>query len=260
MAAIVTLTTDFEEREPFVPAVKGILYARCPGVTVVDLSHQINRAGVVEGALFIAGAAPYFPDRTVHLIAVASGARPIVVSLGTHFAVCPDNGILTLLAERLTVKEVRAVGNPEFNLSKDDGQIYYAQDVFAPAAAFIAHRGSIEEVGPRIDNIVRLDLPRAQRPNDKVVQGQVVHVNRFGSLITNIHRSLVEGREVTKVTVGDFHVGGLSRYYTDVGERLPLALFGSGGYMEIAYNGDRADKRLKLGAGIRVTVSVKPGA
>ncbi len=139
MSTIVTLTTDFEEREHWVPAVKGILYSRCPGVTVVDLSHQIGRADVVEGALFIAGAAPYFPDGTVHLVAVASGARPIAVSFGTHFAVCPDNGILTLLADRLPVKEVRTITNPEFSVPQANGQIYYAQDVFAPVAASIAH-------------------------------------------------------------------------------------------------------------------------
>jgi len=260
MSALVTLTTDFEEREPYVPIVKGILYSRCPGVTVVDLSHQIGRADVVEAALFMTGAAPHFPDGTVHLIAVASGARPIAVSLGSHFAICPDNGVLTLLAEHLPIREVRVISNPEFDLSQGKGQIYYAQDIFAPAAAFIAQHGSIEKVGPRIDDVVHLSLPRAARPDDKVVHGHIMHVNRFGSLITNIHRSLVDGFEVTKVTSGNFIAGQLSDSYTDVDKGLPVVLFGNTGYMEIAFNGDRADTRLKLGKGIRVTVGIKPRA
>jgi S-adenosylmethionine hydrolase len=257
MPALITLTTDFEEREPYVASTKGVLHARCPGVTTVDLTHQIRRQGIAEAALFVAGAAPYFPEGTVHLVAVASGARPIAVSIGGQFVVCPDNGVLTLLAEQSPVDEARAITDPQLDFSPNEGQTYYARDVFAPAAAQIALHGTMQDVGERIDEIARLSLPRARRLGGDVVQGQIIHINRFGSLVTNIHRSLLDGCTVTKVTAGDFPVGPLSNSYSDVPAGRPLALFGSSGYLEVAYNGDQADKRLNLREGIHVTVNVE---
>jgi S-adenosylmethionine hydrolase len=255
MNSIITLTTDFEEREPYVASAKGVIYARCPEATIVDLTHQIRRQGVAEAALFLAGSLPYFPQRTVHLVAVASGARPIAVSMGSQFVVCPDNGVLTLLAEQMPVTEIRAITNPRLDISIGE-QRYYARDVFAPAAAEIARNGTLLEIGERLDNIVRLSLPRAERRGDSQVSGQVIHVNRFGSLVTNIHRALIGSSAVSKVVAGDFPVGPLSNSYADVAPGKPLALFGSSGYLEIAYNGDSADKRLNLREGITVTVDL----
>ncbi len=256
MPPIVTLTSDFEEREPYVASAKGVLCARCPGVQIVDLSHEIPRQGVAECALFLSTAAPYFPAGTIHIVAVASGARPIAASLnGQHF-VCPDNGVLTLLADRYVVDEARAITNPALNLSQGN-QTYFARDVFAPAAAFLAGGGALQDVGERIEKVAKLDLPRAKRDGNRLITGQTIHVNRFGSLVTNIHRSLLDGCAVTMIKVGEFKVGGLSEAYTDVELRHPLALFGSSGYLEIAFNGDRADTRLKMGAGILVSVALE---
>lgn len=257
MPALITLTTDFEEREAYVASTKGVLYSRCPGATLVDLTHQIARQGVAEAALFLAGAVPYFPGGTVHLVAVASGARPIAVSLGGQFVVCPDNGVLTLLAEQLPVDEARAITNPQLNLSTG-GQTYFAREVFAPAAAELARHGTLQEMGDRIEKIARLDLPRPERRGDRVIHGQIIHVNRFGSLVTNVHRSALAGVRVTKVIAGDFPIGALSESYADVPTGSPLALFGSSGYLEVAYNGDRADTKLNLRHGITVTVNIEP--
>lgn len=257
MPPIVTLTTDFEEREPYVASTKGVLCARCPGVQIVDLSHQIPRQSVAEGALFIAGAFPYFSDGTIHIVAVASGARPIVASLHRQFVVCPDNGVLTLLAEQYEINEARAITNPELNPTQGS-QTYFARDVFAPAAALLARGGAFRDVGDLIEKVAKLNLPRAKKENSRLVTGQTIHVNRYGSLVTNIHRSLLDGSAVTLVKVGDFPVGPLSETYSQVEVRHPLALFGSSGYLEIAYNGDRADTRLKMGVGILVSVAVEP--
>jgi len=256
MSVLITLTTDFEEREPYVAATKGVLYARCPGVNVVDLGHQVPRQSVAEAALFVAGAIPHFPEGTVHLVAVSSGPQPIAVSLGGQFVVCPDNGILTLLSEQFPVVEAYAITNPQLNLSTG-GQVYYARDVFAPAAAEIARHGKLKDLGEPIEKIARLDLPRAEHAND-VIHGQIIHINRFGSLVTNIHRSLLDGSSVTKVVAGDFPIGPLSDSYADVPAGKPLALFGSSGYLEIAYNGDRADTRLNMRHGISIKVHLKP--
>jgi hypothetical protein len=257
MPPIVTFTSDFEEREPDVASTKGVLYARCPGLQIVDLSHQIPRQSVAEGALFISGAVPYFPEGTIHIVAVASGARPIVASLDRQFVLCPDNGVLTLLAERYEIDEARAITNPDLNLAQG-GQTYFARDVFAPAAALLARGGAFADVGDPIETVTKLDLPRATRETHRLVTGRTIHINHYGSLVTNIHRSLLDGLAVTMVKVGNIPVGSLSGSYSQVEVGRPLALFGSSGYLEIAYNSDRADTRLKLGVGILVSVAVEP--
>ena len=116
----------------------------------------------------------------------------------------------------------------------------------------------MEDLGNRIDQLVRLELPRPKKENDRLVLGRTIHVNRYGSLVTNIHRSLLAGSTVTEVRVGDFPLGPLLESYSQVKAGLPLALLGSSGYLEIAYHGDRADKRLGIDLGIIVSVRIEP--
>ena len=257
MLPLVTLTSDFEEHDPFVASTKGVLYTQCPGVQIVDLSHQIQRQSVREGALFIAGAVPYFPAGTIHIVAVNSGACPIAVSSGDQIIICPDNGLLTLLKEQYEIDEARAITNPKLNLAQGN-QTYFARDVFAPAAAMLARGGALGDLGGRIEKVTKLNLPVATKENDRLVLGRTIHVNRYGSLVSNIHKSFLEGSIVTEVKIGGFPVGPLSASYSQVKVGFPLALFGSSGYLEIAYNGDRADTRLNLGVDIIVSVAIKP--
>lgn len=253
MPPIVTFTSDFEEREPYVAAVKGVLNARCPGVQIVDLGHDIPRQSVTEGTLFLAGAVPYFPQGTIHIVAIASGAQPIAVMLNEQVVICPNNGVLSLLAERFPIQEAYAITNPDLDLS-EAGQTYFARDVFAPTAALLAGGAPLLSVGEPIEEIERLDLPKPEQVDSSLVQGEVIHINRFGSLVSNIHRSFLDGAKVVKVSAGDFPVGPLCNHYGDVATGRPLALYGSSGYLEIAYNGDRADTRLNMGIGIFVNV------
>jgi S-adenosylmethionine hydrolase len=259
MPSLVTLTTDFGEREPFVAAVKGVLYTRCPGVQVVDLSHRIPRQSVMEGALFLARAIPYFPRGTVHLVGVSPGPAPIAVSIDGQQIVCPDNGIVTLLAERHGFEEKWSLHLPE-EVEAHGGQTFFARDVFAPAAAQLAVGTRFQQLGTPLEQVTLLDVPKPKRDGANLVTGQIMHVDRFGNLITNIHSSFLEGLAVTHVQAGLFPIGPLRASYGDVPEGKPLALFGNAGYVEIAYNGDRADSRLEMGQEIIVKLSVEPKA
>lgn len=257
MPPIITLTTDFEEREPYVASVKGVLCARSPESKVVDLSHTVPRGNVLDGALFLAGSVPHFPDGTIHIVSVGAGPRPIAVSLHQQTVICPDNGVITMLAERFPIEDARVITHPDAT-PDHGGQIYYAREVFAPAAALLADGLRVGELGDPAGEIATVGMSRPTWERKDLATGCVMHVNRFGALITNIHRSFLQGARVTKVVVGDFPIGGLSESYSDVDVGLPLALFGSEGYLEIAYNGDRADTRLKKGVDIVVSVYVEP--
>lgn len=257
MTSIVTLTTDFEEREPFVACVKGVLYTLCPGSQVVDLSHQIRRGDIMEGALFLATAVPRFPEGTVHLVGIAPGPTPIVVSISKQMLVCPDNGVISVLSERYGIDAMREITIPEA-LSSRQGQIFYSRDVFAPVAARLAGGAALEDVGEALESVTRLELPQPSKEGRNRVRGQIMHVDRFGNLMTNIHRSFLDGFRVTHVEVGHFPIGALSEQYSDVARGKPLALFGLSDYLEIAYNEDRADARLGMGKGIIVSVTIEP--
>ena len=256
MPSLIALTTDFGEREPFVAAVKGELFSRCPGVQVVDLTHAIPRHSVMEGALYIARAIPHFPEGTVHLVGLSPGPQPIALSVLGQKIVCPDNGVTTLLSHRHGIDEAVVINHPDAHL-KEGEQTFFARDVFAPIAALLAAGAKLTEVGTPLEDVARLSLPSPHREGKTLLAGEVMHVDRFGNLITNVHRDDVEGASVEHVEVGLFPIGALSQTYSQVPTGKPLALFGSAGYLEIAYNGDRADKRLEMGPGIIVKLTVK---
>lgn len=253
MPSLITLTTDLGQQEPFVASIKGVLCSQCPGVQVIDLSHQVSLHNVTEAALFALGSIPFFPQGTVHLVTVAPGPRPIAVKICGQFVVCPDNGILTLLADLHTVEEVSEIRLPE-NVRNRRGQRFFGREVFAPVAASLAAGNALASVGPALEGgIQRIDWPQPVK-NKQRIDGRIMHVDRFGNLITNIHRSDLEGQDVERVAAGHFSLYGLSESYADVAEKKPLALIGPAGYLEVAYNGDRANKRLNITVGIAVNV------
>jgi S-adenosylmethionine hydrolase len=257
MPALVTLITDFGQREPSAAELKGILYCGCPGVQVVDLSHEIARGDVMEAAFFVLRSVPRFPQGTIHLVDVAPGPEPVVISVLGQQVVCPDNGLLTMLSHHHSIDSVHRIEFYEDVLAQP-GQVYFGRDVFAPAAVQLANGSCPSEMGGRVDAMKLLDIARPERVDNRLITGIIVHVDRFGNLVTNIHKSDLKDCSVRKIEVGVFPIHKLSNSYAEVPQGSPLALLGSAGYLEIAFNGDRAENRLQLGCGIKVRVSIDP--
>lgn len=254
---LITLNTDFGEREPFVASVKGVLCSRCPDARILDLGHQLSAFNVLDGALFAAGAFPHFPPGTIHLIAVAPGPQPraVAVTINSQVVLCPDNGILTLLNQQFEIEETCALPIDDRPV-QDFGHIFFARDILAPAAAAIARGTPLSELGTPIPSLNRIEWPKPRRENGKV-EGQIVHIDRFGNYVTNLHQSDLGSTHIDRVQCGDFIVYDISRSYYDVPPGKPLAIFGNSGYLELAYNSDRASDRLDFGVGIYVSVYLK---
>lgn len=259
MPATITLTTDLGEQEPFVASIKGVLLSGCPEARIVDLGHQISPHQVTEAALFILGAIPYFPEGTIHLVTVAPGPTPVVAKVQGQFVICPDNGVLTLLSEHFEIEGIREIEVPA-EVSRRNTQTFFGREVFAPAAAALACGTPFEELGPSVEKLRRIEWPQPNREVPRKLEGRIMHVDRFGNLITNIHCSHLEGTEVERVAAGNCTVYGISCSYEDVSPGKPVSLFGHAGYLELAYNGDRANERLQLSPGIFVNVFVKGGS
>ena len=258
MSGIVTLTTDFGTRDPYVAQLKGVLLARCEGVRIHDLTHEIAPLDVLEGALFLAAAVPTFPPGTVHLAVVDPGVgtarRAIAASVGRQHVICPDNGLLTLLARRAAIEEVRSIERASLR-REPVSPTFHGRDLFAPAAAFLACGGAFEELGPPVAAPVELPLPRPRVEGDRLA-GEVLHIDRFGNAISNLARSDVEavaaGRAI-RVEAGGRRLP-LARTYGDVAEGEALALIGSADLLEVAVRGGSAATALGLGRGSEVTV------
>jgi S-adenosylmethionine hydrolase len=255
MTALVTLTTDFGTREPSAAELKGVIHRGCPGVQIVDLSHRIARGDVMEAAFFALRAIPQFPPGTIHLVNVAPGPDAIIVSVLGQQVVCPDNGILTMLARHHPIDAVHGLAIPE-PVAARPGQVFYGRDVFAPAVAKLAAGKSPAELGDARDEMAQLDVAVPERVKDDLLSGRIIHIDRFGNLVTNIHASDLADCTVRQVRAGDFTIGPLSQSYSDVPPKMPLALLDSAGYLAVAYNGDRADNRLQMGPGIIVKLIV----
>jgi hypothetical protein len=256
---LITLTSDFGLRDPYVASMKGVIYTITKNARVVDLTHEIPPQDVFEGALFLAGAIPYFPEGTIHVAVIDPGVgtdrHPIVVSAGDQILVCPDNGLPTLFLQKHPLQEAWIIKNPRF-LRETVSATFHGRDVFAPTAAHLASGAALHEVGEELDTIVTLDVPRPRQDSAQCLHGEIVHVDRFGNLVTNIHRSMIGDAAPHVIRAGRHRLRGLRRTYAAAPPGTALALFDSADYLEIAINGGNAHAALRLGPGDEVSVTL----
>lgn len=254
--SIVTVTTDFGTADGYVGEMKGVLLTRCPSATLVDITHSVETADVEAGAWVLARVWERYPEGTVHLVVVDPGVgsprRPVAARARGRWFVGPDNGLLTPQILREAVEESRSldaerVGLPELS------DTFHGRDLFAPAAAHLAGGGDPAGLGPAVDpgSLVRLPLPEPSREGD-AVRGQVVHVDRFGNLITNVPSAWLPERPVVEIAGAEVRV--LGRSFADVRRGELVLIRGSGGMLEVAAREASASVRLGVGRGEPLTV------
>ncbi len=256
---IVTLTTDFGLGDTYVGQVKGVILGICPQAVLVDLTHLIPAQEVARAALALYSSYSFFPAGTIHLAVVDPGVgtlrRALAAKADGHVFVAPDNGTLTLVLQKHPDAEIRQITSPN-HLRARISPTFHGRDIFAPAAGHLAAGLDMAELGPPVDDIVHLDLPRPRMKGGRIM-GQVIHVDRFGNLITNI--TVDQILKSPRNSSPNFHLAGrelkgLHLTYAEVEAGQPLALVGSLDLVEIAINQGRADKFFEAGAGATVEV------
>ncbi len=260
LTRIVTLTTDFGLRDPYAAAMKAAILGISPGVAIVDITHDVEKFNIRAGAFVLGSATPYFPEGTVHVAVVDPGVgtqrRPIAIETKHSFFVGPDNGLLILPAEAQGIKHIYELTSRRFMLSHVSST-FHGRDIFAPAAAHLVNGTAIEEFGPQLISVVKPDFAEVVR-NKNFLFGEVLHVDDFGNIITNIHaKDIAEFREgMLLIEFSDQKVQlRLSRAYADSKPQEPLALIGSHNYLEIALNQGSAAAKFGSKAGDKITLS-----
>ena len=237
---------------------KGVIAMRAPGVPVVDVSHGVPAQNVMAGALVLKAAAPYFPAGTVHVAVVDPGVgtarRAICIETADARFVGPDNGLLTLAAPPAEARRIVEITN-ERHLLSPRSRTFHGRDVFAPAAAALATGVSVSELGPDVDGVATLDVPTPARDGG-VLRGQVVYVDGFGNLATNVDSASLPA-VVVRVEIAGRRIEGVVPTYGAVAAGELLALVNSWGVLEIARRD--GDARMLLGVDVGAAVTVVAG-
>jgi S-adenosyl-L-methionine hydrolase (adenosine-forming) len=261
---LLTLLTDFGLDDYYVAAVKGTVLRLAPGTQLVDISHQIEPGNIAAASFLLAAAAPAFPDGTVHLAVVDPGVgsqrRILVAESAAGLLVAPDNGLLTPL---LPGARVRSVECADLFLAAP-GATFHGRDRFAPVAAFLLRGGSPGDLGPEIADPVHLArTPPRREPG--LLSGVVVHIDRFGNLITDIPAAWLpaaltgEATATARTThilarVGSHTAAQLADHYEQIPRYGVAVMIGSLGTLELAMRGEDLASRWGVDPGAAVQV------
>ena len=254
-SGIITLLTDFGDRDWFVASMKGVILSINPQAAIVDLCHRIPSHVIQDGAHIWKSCYRYFPEGTVHIAVVDPGVgtdrRPLVAKSSRYYFFAPDNGLLTHILEQEGEVEVREIENKQYRLDAES-HTFDGRDVFAPAAAWLTKNQPFSSYGRVIRDAKTFDVSQPQWEQTALV-GEVIYVDAFGNLITNVSmRHVKEVRELTKrpnplIRVAGHSIDGLVRSYAEGEKDSPCALINSDGQVEIFCKETSASALLNVG-------------
>lgn len=286
MRPIITLLTDFGDRDPYVGIMKGVIAGLAPEAQCVDLTHNIRRGDIQAGAYALLQPAQYFPSGAIHLAVVDPGVgsrrRPLAVETERGYFVGPDNGLFSFIFAHYEFQAVELT-NPNYRLPRVS-HTFHGRDIFSPAAAHLALGVPLQAFGPPVTDPVRLPLPRFVEAAADEIEGQIIHSDRFGNLGTSIAWLVWEAGDVLRlepwiatgvlprrlsassavVTLGagasTTSLAGIRRTFSDVAAGELAAIVSSEGHLQLAVNRGSAEDLLNLHGGepVRLRIAAEP--
>jgi len=262
MTRLITLLTDFGDRDAYVGIMKGVIASINPDISVIDLTHQIPPQDIAAARFNIMSAVPYFPVGTVHLAVVDPGVggirRAIAVQISLGFLVGPDNGLFSGVLRQYPVLAAVELTNHRYWGAHRPSTTFHGRDIFAPVAAYLASGIQLEALGRVIDpkTLTEFSIITPEQTTAGI-RGYIQYCDRFGNLVTNIPGKWVDNR-AWSVTLGNVTIPG-GRAYSNVPLGKPLALVGSHGWVEIAVNCGSAQSQLKLNVADPVRIRIDIG-
>jgi S-adenosylmethionine hydrolase len=259
---LITLLTDFGDRDSFVASMKGVILTINPHATLVDLSHHVPPHSVEDAAYLLNSCYRYFPKGTAHVAVVDPGVgsqrRALIAKSERYFFLAPDNGLLTYILAENSEMEVREIENEDYRLPSQ-GHTFDGRDLFAPAAAWLTRQQSFESFGRLVTDCKTFTIPTPTWKGMTLV-GEIIHVDRFGNLTSNLtQQHLEEVRSVAKrmqlsIRIGGRIIEGLVASYSEGMAGQPSALINSDGKLEVFVKEASAADLLKVGRGARIEI------
>jgi len=288
-----TLLTDFGNQDAYVGVMKGVITGINPLANIIDICHNIPPQDVFNAAYLLYTSYKYFPKKTIHVAVVdpGVGSRRDIVCVETkdYFFLVPDNGLLSFIVQEEKPKVIVRLANDRYFLPSPSNT-FHGRDVFAPAAAYLSLGVKLRQLGIKIDQLEQLEIPKPVPKKAGQVEGQIIYIDRFGNIITNITREHLmqhdhsqslfktQMKEITltislpsqggdeggvkinlkclETTIGKKKIVGLCKTYTDAKPGEPLVLFGSAGFLEVSVNQGNAQKYFKADKGSKIIVEI----
>lgn len=259
--SIVALLTDFGLRDGYVGVMKGVIWSICPDAQIADITHQIEPQNVRQGALALQRTVRFFPAGTVFVAVVDPGVgttrRPIAARIGKYYFVGPDNGLFSLIQQA-----AEAAGEPVTYVHADQreywlseiSRVFHGRDIFAPVAAHLAAGVALERIGTVIHDPAQFREPQPQRLKKGGWRGEVVEVDTFGNLATNITMSHLEDLPDVLVRIAGQQIVGMVRTFGDRPQGELIALWGTDRDLIVSVVNGSAAERLGVGVGAQVEV------
>jgi len=256
---IVTLTTDFGSADHYAGTMKGVILSRCPKAQVVDISHEVPPFNIYAGAYTVSQAAPFFPLGTIHVVVVDPGVgtarKPLLLEASGQFFVAPDNGVLSIIADRDPNWNAREITNSDLFLPSVSGT-FHGRDVFAPSAAGLASGAGLEDIGPRLEKIELLPDLEPEATGQGEWRGRILSVDRFGNVITNFRSDRFPSLEshAFRLQFGSVAVSTIAKTFGEAAADQCFAYHGSSGYIEAGINQASAARKGGVGPGDQVRI------
>jgi S-adenosyl-L-methionine hydrolase (adenosine-forming) len=248
-SGILTLLTDFGDRDVYVGVMKGAIAQINPALTVVDLTHHIPPQDLMAARFNLMNAFPYFPMGTVHIAVVDPGVgsqrRAVAIELSDGILVGPDNGIFSGILEQHPAIAAVELDNPLYWRSSTPSSTFHGRDIFAPVGAHLASGCGLSAVGSAIDPKSLVHIPLAAcKQTATGFAGSIQYIDHFGNLVSNIPGYLTH-QQLWSILIGATRIAG-QRTYADVTPGNLLALVGSHGWVEIAVANGSAQNQLQI--------------
>lgn len=255
----IALLTDFGARDYFVGAMNGAILSVCARALIVDITHEIEPQNIRAASFTLRACYENFPAKTVFVAVVDPGVgsnrRAVVVEANDYFFVAPDNGLLSFVfdanenSNATSSPRVFEITNEKY-LAKNVSRTFHGRDIFAPVAAHLANGVAPEAFGAQIFDFVRVRENRPQQISDERIEAEIIHVDRFGNLITNLKREHLPEKFYLKC--GEKRVERLLDFFAEAETGEIFMIFGSAGFLEIAAFGRSAKNILNVEAGAKI--------